>query len=148
LDEPTNGLDPKGIKEIRDLIIQIGHTGKTIILASHLLNEVQKVCTHFAVLNFGKKIYQGSVNEALGGETLYEINAPVLHDLEKAVKEIGWIQLVDKELDCLLVSLQEDKNAAQLNQVMAEKNIYLSHLSTRKKNLENEFLEILSKSNA
>lgn len=148
LDEPTNGLDPKGIKEIRDLIIQIGSTGKTIILASHLLNEVQKVCTHFAVLNFGKKIYQGSVNEALGGETMYEINAPVLQDLEKAVNEVSWIHLVGKELDCLLVSLQEGKNAAQLNQVLAEQNIYLSHLSTRKKNLENEFLEILSKSNA
>lgn len=148
LDEPTNGLDPKGIKEIRDLIIQIGSTGKTIILASHLLNEVQKVCTHFAVLNFGKKIYQGSVNEALGGETLYEINAENLNDLENAVAAIEWIQLLEKEHNCLLVSLHGGKGAAELNQSLAGRGIYLSHLTTRKKNLENEFLEILSKSNA
>lgn len=148
LDEPTNGLDPKGIKEIRDLIIHIGSTGKTIILASHLLYEVQKVCTHFAVLNFGKKVYQGSVNEALGGETLYEINATDMKHLQTAVTELGWINIVDKELHCLVVSLPEGRDATQLNQALAEKNIFLSHLATRKKNLENEFLEILSKSNA
>lgn len=148
LDEPTNGLDPKGIKEIRDLIINIGNTGKTIILASHLLNEVQKVCSHFAVLNFGKKIYQGSVNEALGGETLYEIKAADQEALAMATNQISLVNSVEKEQDCLIVSLQEGKGAADLNQALAEKNIYLAHLSTRKKNLENEFLQILSKSNA
>ncbi len=148
LDEPTNGLDPQGIKEIRDLIIEIGKTGKTIILASHLLNEVQKVCTHFAVLNFGKKVYQGSVNEALSGETIYEVKAPNLVVLEKAIESFEWIKQVDKESDCLLVSLPADKNAADLNQALSQNQVYLSHLSTRKKNLENEFLKILSKSNA
>ncbi|MFW5761082.1 MAG: ABC transporter ATP-binding protein [Cyclobacteriaceae bacterium] len=148
LDEPTNGLDPKGIKEIRDLITHIGSTGKTIILASHLLNEVQKVCTHFAVLNFGKKVYQGKVNQALGGETLYEINATDLQHLQTVVTELGWINIVDKEPHCLVVSLPEGRDATQLNQALAEKNIFLSHLATRKKNLENKFLEILSQSNA
>jgi len=148
LDEPTNGLDPQGIKEIRDLIIEIGNTGKTIILASHLLNEVQKVCTHFAVLNFGKKVYQGSVNEALSGETIYEVKAQDLLLLEKTIKKSAWIKLVDKESDCMLVSLPADKNAAALNQALAQDQVYLSHLSARKKNLENEFLKILSKSNA
>ena len=64
LDEPTNGLDPRGIAEIRDLIRTIAGQGKTIILASHLLDEVQKVCSHFAVLNKGQLMYSGLVNES------------------------------------------------------------------------------------
>ena len=65
LDEPTNGLDPQGIAEMRELIIKIGQTGTTILLASHLLDEVQKVCTQVVILEKGKKLGEGSVGELL-----------------------------------------------------------------------------------
>ncbi len=81
LDEPTNGLDPRGIAEIRDLIRTIAGKGKTIILASHLLDEVQKVCSHFAVLNKGKLLYTGLVNDVSGDEQRIELAADDINQL-------------------------------------------------------------------
>jgi len=83
LDEPTNGLDPMGIAEIRELIKKIAASGKTIILASHLLDEVQKVCTHFAVLKKGNLVYTGPVGAAGFGAETIEIGAEAtgLHEL-------------------------------------------------------------------
>ena len=77
------GLDPQGIAEIRELIINIAQQGKTIILASHLLDEVQKVCTHFAVLKRGEKIFQGTVAESLMGNEGVELLADDLENLKK-----------------------------------------------------------------
>ena len=75
-DEPTNGLDPQGIAEIRNLITTIAAQGKTIILASHLLDEVQKVCSHFAVMQQGKMLHSGSVNASLGGVAVLQDRVP------------------------------------------------------------------------
>ncbi len=85
LDEPTNGLDPQGIADVRELILKISSEGKTIILASHLLDEVQKVCTHFAVLNKGKAVYSGGVEETLSNSETIEVAAP---DLEQLLQSI------------------------------------------------------------
>src|SRR5690606_31511674 len=77
LDEPTNGLDPMGIAEIREIIKKIAANGKTIILASHLLDEVQKVCTHFAVLKKGNLVHVGPVDDVSQGAEIVEVNADV-----------------------------------------------------------------------
>ena len=77
LDEPTNGLDPMGIAEIRELIKKIAANGKTIILASHLLDEVQKVCSHFAILRKGNLIHSGPVEEVSKGTETIEVRADV-----------------------------------------------------------------------
>jgi ABC-2 type transport system ATP-binding protein len=72
LDEPTNGLDPQGIAEIRELIIAISKEGKTIIIASHILDEIEKVCTHVAILKFGNLVRQGTIEEIIGSKKSME----------------------------------------------------------------------------
>ncbi len=144
LDEPTNGLDPQGIAEIRQLIIQIARQGKTIILASHLLDEVQKVCSHFAVLKKGKLIYSGSVDEALTGTDTVEVAADDMNRLEETVKQFAHIQSVRPEKQFLRVRLTDNQSSADLNRFLVERGIVVSHLSQRTNSLEQQFLQILA----
>jgi ABC-2 type transport system ATP-binding protein len=144
LDEPTNGLDPQGIAEIRQLIIQIARQGKTIILASHLLDEVQKVCSHFAVLKKGKLIYSGSVDEALSGTDTVEVAADDMNRLEEAVKQFSFTQSVRPERQFLRVRLTDNQSSADLNRFLVERGIVVSHLSQRTNSLEQQFLQILA----
>lgn len=143
LDEPTNGLDPQGIAEIRELIKQIANEGKTIILASHLLDEVQKVCTHFCVLKKGNLIHVGSVDEVSKGASSVELMADdanikeVLTSYDKALK-------VEKEGNRYLVNLEDGTTAADLNAFLFSKGISVSHLVTQRKSLEKQFLELLA----
>ena len=87
LDEPTNGLDPQGIRQIRDLIKIIANQGTTILLASHLLDEVEKVCSHVIVLRYGVTLYQGTVDEMLATEGFFELQAANIDDLIQAVSQ-------------------------------------------------------------
>jgi len=144
LDEPTNGLDPQGIAEIRQLIIQIARQGKTIILASHLLDEVQKVCSHFAVLKKGKLIYSGSVDEALTGTDTVEVAADDMNRLEETVKQFAYTQSVRPERQLLRVRLTDNQSSADLNRFLVERGIVVSHLSQRTNSLEQQFLQILA----
>jgi ABC-type multidrug transport system ATPase subunit len=144
LDEPTNGLDPTGIADVREIILQVSSEGKTIILASHLLDEVQKVCSHFAVLNKGKLIYTGSVADSMGDTEKVEVMAPDIEKLELILKEFPFVNKIEKENHVVMVSLAEGKRSLELNQHLIERGIVVSHLSTVKKNLEKQFLEILS----
>src|SRR5215211_2335824 len=89
LDEPTNGLDPVGIAEIRDLIVELKNAGHTIIMASHLLDEVEKVCTHAAILKTGQLLTTGPVDEILMDEDVIEVSASDLNALENALTEVG-----------------------------------------------------------
>ena len=146
LDEPTNGLDPQGIAEIRQLIIDIAHSGKTIILASHLLYEVQKVCTHFAVLNKGKKIYSGSVNDALSGSDTVEVAATDMDHLQKLVTDFPNVKNIVRENGHLRLSLDQSQSSIDLNRFLIEKGIVLSHLRQQSKSLEKQFLELLASS--
>ena len=144
LDEPTNGLDPQGIAEIRQLIIQIAQQGKTIILASHLLDEVQKVCSHFAVLKKGKLIYSGSVDEALTGTDTVEIAADDMDLLEETIKQFAYTQSVRPEKQFLRVRLKNNQSSIDLNRFLVEQGIVVSHLSQRTNSLEQQFLQILA----
>ncbi len=145
LDEPTNGLDPTGIAEIRELIKDIARGGKTIVLASHLLDEVQKVCTEFCVLRSGKLIYQGPVSET--GESLQRTTVDLAagdQALDEVLKRIDLVESFTKMPDGhYRAEVAGECTAADLNKVLFDQGIVLSYLHTHRQSLEEKFLEIL-----
>ncbi|MBV6645143.1 MAG: ATP-binding cassette domain-containing protein [Cyclobacteriaceae bacterium] len=143
LDEPTNGLDPQGIAEVRVLIQDIADQGKTIILASHLLDEVQKVCTHFCVLRKGEKLHEGPVSDILGETNAVELVSDNQNQLEGVLKDFKGAVDIHPEKDQLVLELADGISAADVNQYCFEKQIVLKKLVTRKNSLEEEFLKIL-----
>lgn len=144
LDEPTNGLDPMGIAEIRELIKKIAQDGRTIILASHLLDEVQKVCTHFAVLKKGTMVYSGPVDAVSQGVEIVEVNANI--DLTEVLGTFSGTSNVKRENGYYEVTLVDGKKSHDLNKFLFDKGITASHLVAKKKSLEKQFLEILADS--
>ena len=147
LDEPTNGLDPQGIAEIRDLIIEIGKKGKTIIIASHILDEIEKVCTHCAILKNGKLLRSGTINEIIGNEehTLIKIGARDLVQLENLIREdpeLGIYKRFDKH-GVLILRVAKNTTADQINKYFFEKGIVLNELALYNESLENQFLDII-----
>ncbi len=145
LDEPTNGLDPKGIADIRNLIIEVARQGVTIILASHLLDEVEKVCSHVLVLEKGKMRYAGPVNEALGNALIVEVAADVPEKLEQALKHVREVKSIAMQNGFFVLELEKSLTPGKLNRLLAGQGIFLTHLALRNKSLENYFLELLSK---
>ena len=146
LDEPTNGLDPMGIAEIREIIRKIAAGGKTIILASHLLDEVQKVCTHFAILKKGTMIYTGPVDDVGKGSEQVEVKADE-ENLSEVLQQFKGTSSVVRENGMYHVSLLEGFHGKDLNRFLFQNGITASHLITRKKSLEKQFLEILAETN-
>jgi ABC-type multidrug transport system ATPase subunit len=147
LDEPTNGLDPQGIAEIRDLIIEIGKSGKTIIIASHILDEIQKMCSHCAILRKGHLLQVGTIGELLGnqGVTLIKVAAEDLGKLTKIVKDDDQLSIY-KEIDGrIILKCKSGTKAADMNTYFFDKGIVLSELSLFQESLENQFLEIVNK---
>ena len=144
LDEPTNGLDPEGIRQIRDLIKQIASEGKTIILASHLLDEVEKVCTHVGILKSGNLLKYGNVNTILSEEILFEVSADNLALLKSAIAAYPSLTLMD-EVNGKLTAKSTDPalNASTLNKSLLEQGIVLNHLVSKKSSLEDQFLKIV-----
>ena len=144
LDEPTNGLDPEGIAEIRQLIIEIAQTGKTIILASHLLDEVQKICSRFAVLKEGSLIHVGEVEADFGEEVIIEVGADDLERLSEVLNSFP-AHLSQRRLkDKIEVKCTDGTGVGEMNTYLMGHDIVPTHLSIVKKNLEQQFLEILS----
>jgi len=143
LDEPTNGLDPMGIAEIREIIKKIAANGKTIILASHLLDEVQKVCTHFAILQRGNMIHTGPVDEVGKGTETVEVNAEV-DNLNEILMDFSGTSSITKESGFYRVSMRDGFRSKDLNRFLFDRNVVATHLVTKKKSLEQQFLDILS----
>jgi ABC-2 type transport system ATP-binding protein len=142
-DEPTNGLDPQGIAEIRNLIIDLARRGQTIILASHLLDEVQKICSHVAILRRGQKLFSGSIS-ALSNETdVLELSSDDPAMLASVLNEIDVTTDIKKEGNLLLVSAPANLTPGEINRLLIERGIVLSHLNVRRKNLEQEVLKLL-----
>lgn len=142
LDEPTNGLDPQGIHQIRDIIKQIASQGTTILLASHLLDEVEKVCTHVLVLRKGEILYTGLVDGMSANEGFFELQADDIEHLIAVLKTHPAVENIKKEEEKVLVYLKEELEAKDLNRFLFEKNISVSHLVKRKNSLEEQFLEL------
>jgi len=143
LDEPTNGLDPQGIHEIRKIIKDIATKGTTILLASHLLDEVEKVCSHVVVIRDGIKLYAGSVDEMTASQGLFELkvdgDSKKLIDLLSNFDGITSVKVVD---DKIIATLSKQVLASEINSFLFKKGIVLSHLIKRKPSLEQQFLTL------
>lgn len=143
LDEPTNGLDPQGIHEIRQLIKDIGKTGTTVLLASHLLDEVEKVCSHVIVLQNGVKLYDGKVDEIFHSHGYFEIKTDSsLENLKDAVSQLEQVTSVYDENDFFKIQLSKEISGADMNQFLMKHQIVVSHLVMKKPSLEEQFLKI------
>ncbi len=142
LDEPTNGLDPQGIHQIRDIIRLIASKGTTILLASHLLDEVEKVCSHVLVLQKGKILYSGTVDGMTSNEGYFELQSDDNDALKTVLSSHPAIEKVVVEEGKVLVYLKNPLEASALNRYLFEKSIFLNHLVKRKISLEEQFLEL------
>lgn len=144
LDEPTNGLDPQGIRQIRDIIRKVAATGTTILLASHLLDEVEKVCSHVVVLQKGVILYTGSVSGMINSEGFFELQADDNDALRTALQSYPAIAKIEDAEDKLLVYLDQPLEAGDLNRYLFNNGICLNHLVKRKNSLEEQFLALTS----
>jgi len=143
LDEPTNGLDPQGIHGIRSIIQKIASNGTTILLASHLLDEVEKVCSHVVVIREGVKLYSGRVDEMTASHGIIEIESKSdKNDIFTALKDLEGIESVQEEGERIFIRLNQDVSSGELNRRLMEKGIELSHLVKRKPTLEQQFLSL------
>jgi ABC-2 type transport system ATP-binding protein len=143
LDEPTNGLDPQGIHEIRQIITEIASSGTTILLASHLLDEVEKVCSHVVVIRNGIKLYSGSVDEMTASNGLFELKVDENeYELIKLLENHNAIGKVTKEHETLIATLKSDISSTEINKYLFDKGFVLSHLVKRKPSLEQQFLDL------
>jgi ABC-2 type transport system ATP-binding protein len=145
LDEPTNGLDPQGIHQIRDIIRLIASQGTTILLASHLLDEVEKVCSHVLVLRKGEILYSGTVHGMTNNEDFFELDADDNLMLQSVLQQHPSVEKTIIEEGKLMVYLKNPLEATALNRFLFEKNIVLKHLVKRKHSLEQQFLELTKK---
>ena len=146
LDEPTNGLDPRGIVEVRSLIQEIGNQGITVIMSSHLLYEIEKTCTHVAVLKEGESLFNGSVSELTGTEGVIELKADNPDELKAALQEYDRaleIRNNDEQDGVIDIVLNEKINPGAINKFLAGKGVYVDHLVYRKNTLEKQFLELV-----
>ena len=142
LDEPTNGLDPQGIHQIRDIIREIASQGTTILLASHLLDEVEKVCSHVLVLQKGEMLYSGTVDGMTSNEGFFELKSNDIPKLTLVLKNHPSVEKVVEEDGKLLVYLKSQLEPGDLNQYLFENQIVLQHLVKRKVSLEEQFLQL------
>jgi ABC-2 type transport system ATP-binding protein len=142
-DEPTNGLDPVGIAEIRELIKELAKRGKTIIMASHLLDEVEKVCTHVAIMKRGKLLTAGPVDEVLTNEDIVEISASDNNALLSVLDGISGFTHHKQENDRIQLFFPiGTARLEQINRHCFERGITLNLLTVKKKSLESKFFEL------
>ena len=143
LDEPTNGLDPEGIKQMRELIISIAQEGKTIIISSHILDEIQKMCDHYCILKNGKKLMQGSISDLSTSKNEFLVSGINITEIETSIKNHPLFKESNRETEKLKISFSGEISGAELNKYLFDNNIILSELVELKTSLEDEFLEIV-----
>lgn len=148
-DEPTNGLDPAGIAEIRELIKKLNRDGKTIIMASHILDEVERVCTHVTIIQKGVLKTTGTVSEVLSGSTdssvAIEVASDDLAGLQHMLSVMPGVKNIIKQENSLVLECEEQVTPALVNKYCFEKGLLLNQLIMKRKSLETRFLEITGK---
>lgn len=147
LDEPTNGLDPEGIAEVRDLIRQVAATGKTILLASHILDEVEKVCTHVVVLKKGNKLAEGKVDSLIEGKDVIILESEEPEKLDSALGQSAMVESFSREGNEFKVVLKGEVKHADLSKELIGQGIVLIRMEVRKNRLEDQFLELVKQNN-
>jgi ABC-2 type transport system ATP-binding protein len=141
LDEPTNGMDPAGMAEIRELIRSLGTEDRTVFLSSHLLNEVEQVCDSLVILSKGKLIAQGSVDELLKGRGQVRIKTTENAQAVAVLAALDWVEEVKTENGTVVVTAPPER-AAELSAVLAQADIYIDEMTSGQESLESYFLEI------
>ena len=141
-DEPTNGLDPQGISEVRDVLTRVASNGNTVIMASHLLDEVEKICSHVAIIKDGILRKTGEVGALLNNDAQVHIAAEDMMRLENMLLGLPYIRNVVKHDNFIECNLSKDQNVAELNANAFQQGLLLTHLVSKKQSLEDEFLEI------
>ncbi|MBK9014902.1 MAG: ATP-binding cassette domain-containing protein [Saprospiraceae bacterium] len=141
-DEPTNGLDPQGIAEVREIILRIAAEGKTIIMASHILDEVEKVCSHVAIIKRGKLLASGEVGAILSNDRQVDIAAEDLGRLRELLAGFVGVNSITEKNKLLQLQVSPELTATQLNKLAFDNGLVVSHLVMKPKSLESEFLEI------
>ena len=145
LDEPTNGLDPQGIHQVREIIKGIAQKGTTILLASHLLDEVEKVCTHVVVLRKGCKLYSGRVDEMISSQGYYELKSNQHKALLAFISNHSKISHHKQVGDLITAYLSEPLDTETFVQTLLDDKIILTHFVKRKESLEEQFLQLTDK---
>ncbi len=141
LDEPTNGLDPAGMKEIRQLIIKLGHEGKTIFLNSHLLHEIEQVCNRVAILKKGRVVIQGLTDKLMNKGNVLQIRVTEPDKAMNALQNVNWIDSITREEDKLLLGVKADKYA-EISRILAEEHVFLTEMKAAENKLEDYFLKM------
>ena len=141
-DEPTNGLDPEGITEVRNILQRVADSGKTVIMASHLLDEVEKICSHAIILKKGKLLSTGPVGTILNDDVTIEVASADMEQLATWLSTIPWIKSITRVGGIYECTAPADKNGSELNYAAFQTGLMLTHLKTRKRSLEEEFLQI------
>ena len=143
LDEPTNGLDPEGIADIRNIIKFEASKNKTIIIASHILDEIEKVCSHVAILKLGNLIANGKVSEILKTEERIIVSTENITEFYEFIVKTGIAKTILQKNHELELTLNENVTTLNLNELAIKNGFILSKLEVKKQSLENQFLEIV-----
>jgi ABC-2 type transport system ATP-binding protein len=143
LDEPTNGLDPEGIAEVREVVIDQVRQGRTLILASHILSEVEKICSHVAILKKGELLASGPVRELLAEEEIIEVSCHNNRLLKEKLAESKLVRDVVEENGLLVLALAEGVSPDRINEFAFSSQLVLHHMFSRKRSLESQFLELV-----
>jgi len=148
LDEPTNGLDPQGIHQIREIINKIASNGTTILLASHLLDEVEKVCSHVVVIRNGIKLYEGRTNAMTASFGFIDLKIEQNQDkLIELLSNYKGIKEIKNENNLIIAVLNEAISTTEINKFCFKNGFFLAHISKRKPSLENQFLALTKQQN-
>jgi ABC-type multidrug transport system ATPase subunit len=145
LDEPTNGLDPEGMVEMRQVIQKIAAQGKTIILASHILDEVEKICSHVAIIKKGKLLATGAMGSILSDQPTVEVGATDIENLHRLLSSVPLARKISRQENRLILELEPGRIPEEVNRLAFEHGIVLDHLVSKRQSLETEFLEITRK---
>ena len=140
LDEPTNGLDPAGIIEFRETIRRLHGNGKTVFLSSHLLSEVEKVCSHVALINRGRILATGSVDELLGRTKAIWLKVSDADGAVRLLESVEWIKSVKKKETGLIVAEAEEERAYEINELLISNGIHVNETKISEGSLEDFFL--------
>lgn len=143
-DEPTNGLDPEGIAEVRNILKEVASGGKTVILASHMLDEVEKVCTHVAIIKKGNLLAVGKVGSIISSNKFIEIGATEMDKLKATITEMPAFVKVQKDKDVYECEVLKSVEISTISKALFEKGLVITHLVERNISLEQEFLQIIN----
>jgi len=146
-DEPTNGLDPQGIAEVRHILQRVTSTGKTVIMASHILDEVEKICSHVAIIKKGVLLATGSVGSILNNDVTIELASSDMDGLKQFINTLSIVKSFSEKPKWIEISIDPHFDYAIINKLAFDYGILLSHFVARKRKLETEFLEITSRKN-